>query len=186
MYSYSFFESKVKRHQMTVVQGTKKYMFTVFSIFTFLIFFINVSKWFINILLMTHRITNYVLLDILIANLISTLFRISSAVRYEVNVVIDIHLPRDVSSFLRALLRARPFLCLLLALSFPSQSSVSLAPFCTVCRLGIRHTSSIVLILSYVGVAIVSSLRSSAIPIDCDAYIQCVAAWEKRRRAVRM
>lgn len=63
-----------------------------------------------------------------------------------------------------------------LALSFSSHLSVSLAlvwSFRTVCQAERRYTPSIVLILSYVAAAIVSSLRSSAIPLTA-AYVSNV------------
>lgn len=61
-----------------------------------------------------------------------------------------------------------------LALSFSSRPSISLAllvwSFRAVCQARRRHTPGIVLILSYVAAAIVSSLRSSAIPLTA-AYV---------------
>lgn len=91
--------------------------------------------------------------------------------------VTDIHLRRrSVSPFLGSL--SSPYLS---TLSFPlshclfsSRPSISLAllvwSFRAVCQARRRHTPGIVLILSYVAAAIVSSLRSSAIPLTA-AYV---------------
>lgn len=93
--------------------------------------------------------------------------------------VTDIHLPRGVSSF-GALLRSHPLSMpppSRIVFLFPRVIRLARSPggrsLCCPRRPGRRHTRlSIVLILSYVGVAIVSSLRSSALfAIDCGACI---------------
>lgn len=93
--------------------------------------------------------------------------------------VTDIHLPRSVSSFLGSF--SSPYLS---TLSFSLSLSVSLlhclfrsvhlarslSSCLAVCQVRRRHTPGIVLMLSYVAAAIVSSLRSSAIPLTA-AYV---------------
>lgn len=116
-------------------------------------------------------------------------FMHQQTLRWSCNAVTDIHLPGpSVSAFLGSLSRSRCYLPMPLSRIVFLYLSVCLTrsrPAVPCCQARRRHTPSIVLILSYVGVAIVCQVYGRALfHWLLRMYLMCVAAWTTARSAM--